>query len=305
MENENLENGIENKGLVKNNTPLKIAIFIDEANAYHSQKNLGWQIDYLKLKQYFLKLGEISVLNFYTSFQKENEKQTDFLTKIKEYGYNVFSKKLKIIRNNNLFIKKGNLDIELALDAYRLKEKYEQFVLFSGDSNFEYLLKLLKKENKSGIYLGASPERKVSLREPFGAASHAVLTPYITTSLGRNENKFSFRSSLVVIKEYGYVVFSKKLKIIRNGNFFIKKGNVDIELAIDSYRLKDNYDTFVLFSGDSDFEYLLKLLKEENKKIIVFSTAKNISRELIKISDEYHELKKFKEFLEYTIEINN
>jgi len=190
MENEDNNKISENKD--KNNETIsdliipKIGIFIDEANIYHSQKTLGWQVDYLKLKNYFEKMGEVNILNFYTSFQKQNEKQNKFLIKIKEYGY---------------------------------------------------------------------------------------------------------------------VVFSKKLKIIRTGSFFIKKGNLDIELAVDAYRLKDKYDTFVLFSGDSDFEYLLRLLKEKNKKIIVFSTASNISRELIKISDEYHELKKLRDSLEYITEI--
>ncbi|HMO79046.1 MAG TPA: NYN domain-containing protein [Candidatus Paceibacterota bacterium] len=126
----------------------RVGIFIDEANIYHSQKTVKWEVDYLRLRRFFTKFGRITVLNFYTSFQYENEKQNNFLMKIGQYGYHVFRKKLKIIRKNNLYIKKGNLDIELALDAYKLKNLYDIFILFSGDSDFEYLLKLLKDENK-------------------------------------------------------------------------------------------------------------------------------------------------------------
>jgi uncharacterized LabA/DUF88 family protein len=123
----------------------RMGIFIDEANIYHSQKTLGWEVDYVKLRNYFSNIGDVSMLNFYTSFQNENKKQTDFLRKLQDYGYKIISKQLKIIKNNRgQLIKKGNLDTELALDAYRFKERYETLVLFSGDSDFAYLINLLK-----------------------------------------------------------------------------------------------------------------------------------------------------------------
>jgi uncharacterized LabA/DUF88 family protein len=83
------------------------------------------------------------------------------------------------------------------------------------------------------------------------------------------------------------------LKFIKNKNGpFLKKGNLDIELALDAYRKKDEYETFVLFSGDSDFEYLLRLLKESEKRIIVISTRKHVSKELLLRADYYLDLKK-------------
>ena len=154
--------------MLNNNEIPKIGIFIDEANIYHSQKTIKWEVDYLKLRRFFSKFGRITVLNFYTSFQDENEKQNNFLRKIGQYGYRVFRKKLKIIRKNNLSIKKGNLDIELALDAYKLKNLYDVFILFSGDSDFEYLLKLLKDENKM-IFVVST--RKHISKELFKAAN--------------------------------------------------------------------------------------------------------------------------------------
>ena len=152
MENE--DNKInENKG--KNDEAIsdliipKIGIFIDEANIYHSQKTLGWQIDYLKLKKYFKAQGEITVLNFYTSFLNTNGPQNKRFETLSQNGFTIIKKKLKFIKSTDgHFIKKGNLDIELALDAYKQKDQYDNFVLFSGDSDFEYLLKLLKKEGK-------------------------------------------------------------------------------------------------------------------------------------------------------------
>jgi uncharacterized LabA/DUF88 family protein len=133
-----------------------LGVFIDEANIYHSQKTLSWKVDYLKLKKYLSKMGHIKVLNFYTSYQNTNSKQQKFLDKLKDFNYTVFTKKLKIIESNGVFIKKGNLDIELAVDAYRLKNEYDTIVLFSGDSDFDYLLKLLKDENKNIIVISTA-----------------------------------------------------------------------------------------------------------------------------------------------------
>jgi uncharacterized LabA/DUF88 family protein len=132
----------------------RFGIFIDEANIYHSQKTLGWKVDYLKLKKYFANLAQISILNFYTSFLEENVNQFQRFQILSDNNFNVVKKNLKFIKSKNgPFIKKGNLDIELALDAYRQKDEYETFVLFSGDSDFEYLLKLLKENKKRTIVI--------------------------------------------------------------------------------------------------------------------------------------------------------
>ena len=126
----------------------KLGIFIDESNVYHSQKTLGWKIDYLKLKKYFDDISTLKVLNLYTSYLDKNILQKERFKKLEKNGYKVVKKQLKFIKNKEGgFIKKGNLDIELAIDAYRLRKEYNILVLFSGDSDFEYLLRLLKRDN--------------------------------------------------------------------------------------------------------------------------------------------------------------
>lgn len=130
----------------------KAGVFIDEANIYHSQKTLGWKVDYLKLKIYLNSSIEVAILNFYTSFLEENIRQSERFKTLSANGFNVVKKLLKFIKDKNgQIVKKGNLDIELALDAYKQKDEYDTFVLFSGDSDFEYLLRLLKEENKKII----------------------------------------------------------------------------------------------------------------------------------------------------------
>jgi uncharacterized LabA/DUF88 family protein len=59
---------------------------------------------------------------------------------------------------------------------------------------------------------------------------------------------------------------------------------------------KNSYDTFLLFSGDSDFEALIKYLKRNNKKCLAFSTKSHISIELIKEA-KFIDLKKLSGFI--------
>ncbi len=71
----------------------------------------------------------------------------------------------------------------------------------------------------------------------------------------------------------------------KKGKFiYIPKCNFDVEIATDSMRLMDNYKTFSLFSGDADFVYLARFLKNKGKKIILFKGG-YIIHELKEIAD--------------------
>lgn len=49
----------------------------------------------------------------------------------------------------------------------------------------------------------------------------------------------------------------------------IRKCNFDVEIAVDAVKMMSYYDTFCIFSGDSDFIYLNNFLKQKGKKIII------------------------------------
>ena len=119
---------------------------------------------------------------------------------------------------------------------------------------------------------------------------------YYTGKIGRFEKQLSFLDKLQAI---GYQIITKEVKLIKlsDGNF-VHKGNLDVELALDAYRLSKSYGTIVLISGDSDFAYLLDLLKEKGKKRIVISTNKHISIELLERA-KYIDLKNLRSKLEW------
>jgi len=83
----------------------------------------------------------------------------------------------------------------------------------------------------------------------------------------------------------GFEVIEKRVKYIRtpeNVHGFEKKCDLDVEMAVDLIRERDNYDTIVLFSGDGDLVAALKYLKHAYQKTTVVMSARgHIGREVI------------------------
>ncbi|MFH0854122.1 MAG: NYN domain-containing protein [bacterium] len=69
-----------------------------------------------------------------------------------------------------------------------------------------------------------------------------------------------------------------------------RKANFDVEIAVDATYELNKYDTFILFSGDCDFEYLLKFLRSQNKSVIVFSRSGHIAKELPPAANQYFDI---------------
>ncbi|MCX6789073.1 MAG: NYN domain-containing protein [Candidatus Gribaldobacteria bacterium] len=92
---------------------------------------------------------------------------------------------------------------------------------------------------------------------------------------------------------------------------YLKKGqgNMDVEITIDAIHNMQEYDIAVLFSGDADFLALVSYLRNSGKKVYIFSTEKNVSKELKTGGNGYFDLKNICEFwgknLEYRTECQN
>lgn len=134
------------------------ALFIDAENLYYIQKGLGWQVDFLKLVEFLEKHFELYNSFFYTVVDKTSDsaKEKDiFLDSLSFAGYTVRRKMLKIIQAGDKTIKKGNVDIEMVVDMFNTKDLYDVAILFSGDSDFERALELLRSNGKEIIVISA------------------------------------------------------------------------------------------------------------------------------------------------------
>jgi uncharacterized LabA/DUF88 family protein len=136
----------------------RLGVFIDAANIYHSMKALGWHIDLVKLRTFFETRGEVAHLFYYTSYDPKNVSQRKFLDFLEINGYRLRKKEIKFIRdasNERGGFHKGNLDVELTIDAVELKDTFDTFVLLSGDGDFGALAKHLRKHGKRCLVMSA------------------------------------------------------------------------------------------------------------------------------------------------------
>ena len=79
----------------------------------------------------------------------------------------------------------------------------------------------------------------------------------------------------------------RKSRIDRQGRYVeIPKSNFDVEISVDAIRTIKQYDTFCLFSGDSDFAYLSQFLKRKGRKIIVIASGQ-VFHTLKELADLY------------------
>jgi uncharacterized LabA/DUF88 family protein len=60
----------------------------------------------------------------------------------------------------------------------------------------------------------------------------------------------------------------------------VEKANFDVEITTDILRSFEKVDVVILFSGDSDFNYLVKILRHDKKQVRVYSSRKTLSWEL-------------------------
>jgi len=135
--------------MISNFTKGRTAVFIDAANMFYSQRTLGWSIDYESLVTYLKREVSLTELAYYTGVIENKGAQAAFLSKLVSFGYTVTAKEVKFIKSaDGKSTSKGSLDIELALDAYMQRDMYDTCILFSGDSDFAYLLDVLKRAGK-------------------------------------------------------------------------------------------------------------------------------------------------------------
>ena len=110
-------------------------------------------------------------------------------------------------------------------------------------------------------------------------------------------NSYSHNQFLTFLKkELGFKLNTKEVKEYRDHRPEAphRKANFDVEIAVDAILSLKNYDTFILFSGDCDFAYLLSILKGRGKTTIVFSRAGHVAKELIIASVYYFDIAKFR-----------
>jgi len=133
---------------VPNEQATRIAIFIDGRNLYATAKALGFDIDYKRLLKEFQNRGTLLRAFYYTAIVEDQDYSSirPLIDWLDYNGYTVITKATKeFIDASGRRKMKGNMDIELTVDAMELAAHVDQIVLFSGDGDFRSLVEAVQR----------------------------------------------------------------------------------------------------------------------------------------------------------------
>lgn len=147
------------KKLLENSRGKKVGIFIDSANWFYPQKELGWRVSFSKLLALLGEYFEIKVVKIYagTPLLEKNRVSFDrFCQAVQKSGCFIVTKPLKKIwldRNKGIFVHKCNFDVEIAFDIARSVEGLDMIIIGSGDSDFLEVKNFVIENKKSFMVL--------------------------------------------------------------------------------------------------------------------------------------------------------
>ena len=125
-------------------SPLrKIAVFIDGPNLYSAARTLGFEIDYRLLLKEFQSRGTLVRAYYYTTIIEDQEYSAmrPLVDWLDYNGYTVVTKPTKeFLDESGRRRVKGNMDIELAVNAMEISAHVDEMVLISGDGDFRSLV---------------------------------------------------------------------------------------------------------------------------------------------------------------------
>lgn len=136
-------------------------VYIDGSNVFYSQKKMGWTVDWQKVRTLLSNEYQIIEFRYYTGVKNDDEGMKKYLRYLNKINFITITKPLKMIKinkdhqlyklNNYDHIYKSNFDVEISVDMILDCGNVEGLILFSGDSDFQYLVKKLKDAGKKVI----------------------------------------------------------------------------------------------------------------------------------------------------------
>ncbi len=227
----------------------------------------------------------------------------------------------KIQELEKIFDKKTNVYIDYAnvrpwaeklgwhIDIKRLKQLFNSFDSVSEVKFYHGTLKgnpnsqmVIDEAKRLGYVVSTKPVKIMKLSidaSSVPANSPALLKDFIRKPL------------LAKLKVETIEALNNELRLLnQQGILFVEdlKSNFDVEIGRDMLRDydKNGIETFILWSGDSDFEDPVRQLITDKKKVMIFSTARRVSTELSDlrvIGLTIYDIQKIREFICYKKEM--
>ena len=164
----------------QNQATNAIYVFIDASNLWEAFKAKGRFLDFEKTTKYIKEKFSVTSIKafYYTAYPAEGTRNYSldgkhkFFTYLKKaLGFAVIKKELKRIsvinEHGEAIEEKGNMDVEMTIDAMLHFKKYDTAIFFTGDSDFLALVTYLKNHGKK-VFIFSS-ENNVSQELRTGA----------------------------------------------------------------------------------------------------------------------------------------
>lgn len=130
---------------------MKTFVQIDVQNLFFSAKDINKRIDFVKIRDHFLKTGdEIVGMNAYI-IRTPDADYHKFEGLLSSLQYNLIIKHAVITqdRDGNRIYKGTDQDVAICIDCMRTLDTFDKWVLMSGDGDFIDLCKYLKGLGKT------------------------------------------------------------------------------------------------------------------------------------------------------------
>ncbi len=184
----------------------RIALFIDGANLYATSKALGFDIDYRRMLRYFNEQAYLLRAYYYTALIEDQEYSSirPLIDWLDYNGYRVVTKPAKEFTDSSGRRKvKGNMDMELAVDALELSTTVDHMVLFSGDGDFRYLVEALqRKGRKVSVVSTVATQPSMIADDLRRQADHFVDLVDLKKDIGRDPSERPERAPVADEEEY-------------------------------------------------------------------------------------------------------
>ena len=172
------------------------------------------------------------------------------------------------------------------------QEEIKKFLEFFNDKKYRTIVMVdygNVEKWKNSLKWRADIKKLAKLVKNFSYGKQFLRRFYYGSDYGPNEkSEILSEWSRSVLDRAGmnrFEVIRKRVKYIhdsKNKYGFEKKCDLDVEMAVDLIKERNNYDTIVIFSGDGDLVYAIKYVKEEyGKSCFVFAARGHIGREII------------------------
>ena len=129
----------------------RVGVFIDGANLYAAVKALGFDIDFKRLLELFAQSARLVRATYFTALLEDEAPSSirPLVDWLQYNGFTVVTKPVKEFADAAGRRKlKGNMDVELAVEAMRLASRLDHIVLFSGDGDLRSLVAVLQEQGK-------------------------------------------------------------------------------------------------------------------------------------------------------------